>query len=70
MKPKVEVPEAKDWRCGKCGIDLEMKQVEVSYMGAKYPVDLPGCPECGLIFIPESLATVKMAEIEKILEDK
>jgi len=47
-----------------------MRKVEVSYMGSKYPVNLPRCPRCGLVFIPEDLALGKMAEVEKLLEDK
>jgi hypothetical protein len=31
---------------------------------------LPRCPRCGLVFIPEELALGKMAEVEKLLEDK
>jgi hypothetical protein len=53
-----------------CGVDLEIGKVEIGYMGSQYPVDLPRCPKCGLVFIPETLAMGKMAEIEKLLEDK
>ena len=47
-----------------------MKKVEVQYMGSGYPVDLPTCVKCGQVFIPEALAMTKMAEIERLLEDK
>jgi hypothetical protein len=47
-----------------------MGKVEVAYRGSKYPVTLPRCPRCGLVFIPEELALGKMAEVEKLLEDK
>jgi hypothetical protein len=67
---RVDIREAADWLCGKCAVPLEMKQVEVAYMGSKYPVDLPRCPRCGLVFIPEQLAVGTMAEIEQLLEDK
>lgn len=70
MTPKIDVPGAEDWSCGTCGVPLEMAEVEVSYMGSKYPVDLPKCPGCNLVFIPEQLAVGKMAQIEKLLEDK
>ena len=70
MSYQVDVQESKDWSCGTCGVDLENAQVEVTYMGSKYPVNLPRCPKCGMVFIPERLAVGKMAEIEKILEDK
>ncbi len=65
-----DVQEAAEWSCGSCGVSLEPIETEVSYMGAKYPVKLPRCPRCGLVFIPERLALGKMAEIERILEDK
>lgn len=70
MSHRVDVQEAKDWTCRTCGIALEPGTVEVAYMGSKYPVDLPRCPKCGIVFIPENLALGKMAEVEKILEDK
>jgi rubredoxin len=66
----VEIEEALDWTCDSCGVGLEFAETQVSYMGSKYPVDLPRCPQCGLVFIPEQLALGKMAEIERILEDK
>ena len=28
------------------------------------------CPSCGMVLVPEELATGKMLEVEKILEDK
>jgi rubredoxin len=66
----IDPQESEDWLCAKCGVPLEMGKVEVGYMRSKYPVDLPRCPRCGLVFIPEELALGKMAEVEKLLEDK
>jgi hypothetical protein len=45
-------------------------KVSISYLGSAYPVELPKCPNCGLIYIPEELALGRMAEVEKALEDK
>jgi len=70
VKPPVDARAAKDWTCAKCGIPLEMRTVEIGYMGSKYPVPLPRCPKCGLVFVPEELALGKMAEVERLLEDK
>ncbi len=42
----------------------------VSYLGAKFPIELLKCPSCGLIYVPESLATGKMEQVEQSLEDK
>jgi len=70
MSHKVDTSGAEDWFCGKCGVSLESAKVEVSYMGSKYPVELPRCPRCGIVFVPEQLALGKMAQIEQLLEDK
>jgi NAD-dependent SIR2 family protein deacetylase len=67
---RVDISEASDWSCAKCGEALEMGTVEAAYMGSKYPVELPRCPRCGTVFIPENLALGKMAQIEQLLEDK
>ena len=47
-----------------------MGKVTVSYMGAKFPIELLRCPGCGLVYVPESLATGKMEQVEQSLEDK
>jgi hypothetical protein len=31
---------------------------------------MPHCPNCNQVLVPEELALGKMAEVEKILEDK
>ena len=58
------------WLCGSCGIALEPGKVTVSYLDNAYPVEMLRCPRCGLTWVPEELALGKMAEVEKILEDK
>ena len=58
------------WRCAKCNSELELRKVVVSYLDGSFPVELPVCKVCGQIFIPESLATQKMLEIEQQMEDK
>jgi hypothetical protein len=39
-------------------------------MKGTFHVDLPVCTGCGMVLITEELATGKMAEVERILEDK
>lgn len=56
--------------CQKCNVALQPGRVTVEYMGSAFPVDLPRCPQCGQVFVPEELATGKMLEVEKALEDK
>ncbi len=60
----------KNWLCANCQVPLEMGKVTVSYLNSAFPVDLLRCPRCGLALVPEELATGRMAEVEKSLEDK
>ena len=56
--------------CGACGCFLELRKAEVTYLGSVFVLELPTCPSCGMVLVPEELATGKMLEVEKILEDK
>ena len=56
--------------CGKCNRKLEIGKVTVSYLGNRFPVELPRCPACGLVYVPEDLALGKMLQVEQALEDK
>ncbi|MFH0976046.1 MAG: hypothetical protein V1874_09715 [Spirochaetota bacterium] len=56
--------------CSKCGINLTPGNVTLEYLENSFPVELYKCSQCGLVFIPESLATGKMQQVEKMLEDK
>jgi hypothetical protein len=47
-----------------------MVKVEFAYMKGNFAVELPACPNCGLVLVTEALALGKMAEVERILEDK
>ena len=70
MSHKVDLVGVEKWMCACCKCALEIRKVSVGYMGSKVPVDLPVCPKCGQVYVPEALATGKMAEVEKTLEDK
>jgi hypothetical protein len=70
VTPQEEHREESAWSCMKCNVPLEAGKVGVSYLGNTFPVDLLRCPRCGLVFIPEDLAMGKMADVEKLLEDK
>lgn len=56
--------------CCKCDKALEKSKVTASYLGSEFPVELWKCPGCGLVYVPESLATGKMLRVEQALEDK
>jgi hypothetical protein len=62
--------EATAWSCTSCGGELALSKVGFTYMKGSFEIDLPACAACGLVLVPESLALGKMAEVERILEDK
>jgi hypothetical protein len=62
--------EAETWSCSGCSSSLVLTKVCFSYMKGNFEVDLPACHSCGLVLVPEGLALGKMAEAERILEDK
>lgn len=58
------------WQCAKCGGLLQAGKVIVTYLGNDFPVELLKCQKCGLVLVTEDLAMGKMAEVEKLMEDK
>ena len=40
------------------------------YLDNGFPVELPVCPQCGFVYVPEELALGKVLSVEKALEDK
>lgn len=56
--------------CAKCGLELSLGKVSLSYMGNSFDVDLLQCPQCHLVFVPEDLAIGKMQQVELALEEK
>lgn len=57
-------------KCIKCNIPLEKGNAKFMYLGNGFPVELPVCPECGFVYVPEELALGKVLAVEKSLEDK
>ena len=64
------MPDSGDWICVRCHCPLEQGKIQVGYLNSAFDVLLPRCPQCGLTFVPKSLAEGKMAEVEALLEDK
>jgi hypothetical protein len=50
--------------------ELEERAVAIAYPGASVSVKLPSCPACGLVLVSEDVATGKMAEVERAMEDR
>lgn len=57
-------------RCSKCKVPLVKGNATFHYMGNAFPVELPVCPKCGFIYVPEELALGKVLTVERSLEDK
>ena len=63
-------PAIADLVCAACDCKLEMGKVEASYLGQRFPVELPRCPSCGYVYVSEELALGRMLKVEQALEDK
>ncbi len=63
-------PTAKKLICYRCKVALQPKKTFFHYLGHSFFTDIPTCPVCGLVYIPEELARGRMAEVEQELEDK
>ena len=56
--------------CAHCKVALTPGKVIAAYLGFEFPIELLRCPDCGAIYVPPSLATGKMLQVEQMLEDK
>lgn len=61
---------AEELVCARCNLPLVPRAVTLSYLDSAFPVELPACPKCGMLHIPEELARGKILRVEKSLEDK
>ncbi|MDD4644370.1 MAG: hypothetical protein PHY99_00105 [Bacteroidales bacterium] len=64
------MPETRKMICCKCNKELEMIKTDFSYLGHSFFTEVPKCPECGQVFIPEELARGRISEVEMQMEDK
>ena len=56
--------------CCKCDAILEKKKINFEYLAHNFFAEIPACPVCGQVYIPEELAKGKIADVEKQLEEK
>ena len=56
--------------CFKCKVPLVKGRASFGYLGNAFPVELPVCPKCGFIYVPEDLALGRVLTVERSLEDK
>jgi hypothetical protein len=70
MADETLIRNDKKWRCAKCDRDLTLRNVIFTYLGMSFSHEALCCPSCHMVFIPRSLAEGRMAEVEKLMEDK
>ncbi|WP_027183469.1 DVU_1557 family redox protein [Desulfovibrio inopinatus] len=58
------------WRCVTCDEPMVPAPVQLEYLESVFDVELPVCPKCKQVIIPEELAMGKMLDVERLLEDK
>ena len=56
--------------CHRCQLELKPHKADFGYLGHSFFADVPRCPGCGLVFIPEELAKGRIQDVEMQLEDK
>ena len=69
-KQKEHVENKEKLICCRCKKELVPTQTFFDYLGHNFHTDILRCPECGEVYIPESLVKGRMAEVEQELEDK
>ena len=56
--------------CMRCDKEMVPEKTNFIYMKFAFNYDLPRCPQCGQVYIPEDLVAGKMASVELELEEK
>jgi uncharacterized OB-fold protein len=56
--------------CKRCHAELKLQPVQFEYLGHTVSDNLPVCPSCGNVYVPEDVVTGKIQKLEKQLEDK
>jgi len=56
--------------CYTCRETLVPAKTFFNYLGHSFYADIPRCPKCGEVYIPEALVKGRLAETERLLEDK
>lgn len=57
-------------KCDKCGLELQLLPVRMSYLEHEFSEKLPACPGCGMVFISEDLVNDKILKVEEAFEEK
>ena len=56
--------------CRRCQVEMVPKSTFFDYLGHNFHTEIPCCPKCGEVYLPEALVKGRMADVERELEDK
>lgn len=56
--------------CHACNVPLQQVKTNFSYLRHTFSAEVPRCPHCGMVYLPESLVRDRMIPVEQLLEDK
>lgn len=56
--------------CRRCNVEMELIEVQFSYLNRSFRHKVPRCPKCGQVYVPEELAKGQMSKVESALEEK
>lgn len=57
-------------KCCKCNAEMVEKKTTFDYLGHEANYQILRCPVCGQAYVPEELVNTKIADVEKLLEEK
>ena len=56
--------------CDRCGVTMQDIEVQFKYLTRSFRYQVPRCPQCGQVSLPEELVNGRMAEVESMIEEK
>ncbi len=57
-------------KCSKCNVEMVETKTTFEYLGHEVNYPVLRCPVCGQAYVSEELAKGRIAEVEKLLEEK
>ncbi|WP_367209338.1 DVU_1557 family redox protein [Desulfovibrio sp. MES5] len=56
--------------CHVCNVLLQQVKTNFSSLRHTFSAEVPRCPQCSMVYLPESLVCDRMIPVEQLLEDK
>ena len=56
--------------CDKCNVEMQLIEVQFKYLSRSFRYQVPRCPQCGQVSLPEELVNGRMSEVEAMIEEK